>query len=370
LSWFVKYVKVYANMAFAPIKVNRAEILNKLELVSPGLANREIIEQSSCFAFTNGNIYTYNDEVSCRTKSPFGKSFEGAVKAAPLLEILRKLGEEEVTIDRTATEVIVIGKGRRAGVRMEDAVLLPIDGVEVPGKEDWKELPEEFAEAVGVVQECANKSEGEQMLTCVHIHPKWVEACDRFQLCRYKLQTGITAPTLVRRDNLKAALSLGMTEFAETPAWLHFRNAGKLVYSARRSLENYRDLSPFFKDEGGDVVILPKSLKETCDKAQVFTSEEEDNHVVVELRPGKIRIKGTGTSGWYSEVKKLAYDGDVLEFIISPKLLTELVDRHNEAIISADKLRVNGGKWIYATCLGKKAEAPEEVIDEPEEEKQ
>jgi hypothetical protein len=74
---------------------------------------------------------------------------------------------------------------------------------------------------------------------------------------------------------------------------------------------------------------------------------------MVELRPNKLRIKGEGASGWYREVKKLKYSGEPLKFRISPKLLIAISQKHNEAMISSDRLMVNGGKFQFVTCLGK-----------------
>jgi len=46
------------------MKINKNELKNALEIVKPGLANKEIIDQSTSFAFMNDCIVTYNDEIS------------------------------------------------------------------------------------------------------------------------------------------------------------------------------------------------------------------------------------------------------------------------------------------------------------------
>jgi hypothetical protein len=48
-----------------------------LKAVEPGLSQRDVVEQSSCFVFKNGYVYTYNTEVFCR--HPYRVNFEGAV---------------------------------------------------------------------------------------------------------------------------------------------------------------------------------------------------------------------------------------------------------------------------------------------------
>lgn len=355
--------------------VNREELLRTLEMLQPGLATREAIEQSKCFAFVGGDVCTYDDETSVRMPSKLPNMADCAVPAKALLELLRKLPEVEIDVRLAGGELLIAGKSRKAGIAVEKDVLLPIQNVERPKK--WVKLHEEFAEAVGIVQECAGKDETQFSLTCVHVHPKWVEACDNFRATRYKLETGVSEPCLVRRDSLKHVVGLGAAELAETKSWLHFRNPAGLVLSCRRSLEEYHDLGEFLKSKGSPAT-LPKGLAEAAEKAEVFSAENaEDNLVSVELRPGKLRIRGQGVSGWYQESKKIAYDGQPLHFLISPKLLGEITRKHNECSISDRALIVNGGKFKFVTCLidpaavqrngtADDAAEPEEAVGEQE----
>src|SRR5947209_5548466 len=144
------------------MRVNREKFLHCLESVQPGLCPRGEIEQSSCFVFKGGEVLTFNDEICCRSKSGLDKTFEGAVKGEKFLELLRKLPEEEISVDVVraddeTVEIIVIGKGRRSGFRMEEEVTLPVDAVEKPTK--WKELHKDFSDAINMVQRCAGHDE-------------------------------------------------------------------------------------------------------------------------------------------------------------------------------------------------------------------
>ncbi len=332
------------------LNVNRAEFLQHLEMVQPGLSTRDIIEQSSCFIFKNKKVITYNDEVSCSRHT--GIDLTGAVQSGPLLAILSKLDEDELELETGEGELIVKGKRRRAGIRMESDILLPLDNIDKP--EVWKTLPNDFHEAIDIVQQCAGKDQSHFTLTCVHIHPKWVEACDNFQLSRYRIKTGIDKPTLVRQSAIRSIISLGMTEFSETDSWIHFRNASKLVVSCRHYVDEFPNISELLKVEGGNPISLPKGLVEAIDKAQIFSSENSEvDQVLVRLMPGKLRIKGQGSSGWYTETKSMRYEGPVMEFLISPILLSELIKRHTECFVTEDRLKVDGGAFVYVTVLGK-----------------
>lgn len=331
------------------MRVSRAELLQQLESVSPGLSTRDLVEQSSCFIFKDGDVITYNDEISCRHGTTL-KKLVGAVPATPLLSILRKLEEDELELTPGKSELIIAGKRRQAGIRMEAEVLLPIEHVEKPKK--WEPLHVDFSEAIQLTQQCASRDQSLFKLTCVHITPKYVEATDNYQIIRYKIKTGLAESTLIRRDNIKHLVDLGMNQFSMTETWAHFRNGNGLIFSCRRSMEDYKDGSETLKQTGVPMT-LPKGLGEAVEKARIFSSENvDDDQVLVELRPGKLRIKGIGVSGWYREIKKLKYDGPELSFRIPPALLMDLCNRHNDCEINEDILKVDGGKFVYVTSLG------------------
>jgi len=330
--------------------VSREAFLHVLESVAPGLSPREIVEQSACVVFRGGRACTYNDEVSCRAPSGLPKEVEGAVQAEPLLALLRKLPEENVTVEAAAGRLTVAGKGRRAWFRLEAEVVLPVDQVERPKR--WTPLPPEFAEAVAVVGQCAGTDESQTACVCVHVTPDWVEASDNVQACRWRLKTGVSQPTLVRQTSLKHVVSAGATELAETDQWLHFRNPRGLILSCRRYLDDYPALGKFLKAEGA-AAALPPGLADAVDRANDFSKELKDaNYVLVDLRPGKVAVAGEGVNGGYREVKKLpSYKGEPLAFYVAPSILQDLVQKHRECVVAPERLKVDGGHYTYVTCL-------------------
>lgn len=335
--------------------VNREQLLNELESIRPGLSPKDIIEQSSCYVFKDGKVMTYNDEIACTLDSCLDE-IEGAVIAEPLISVLRKIPAEtvDIEVDEKTSSLLIKAKKRKSGIRMEQMILLPIDNVEKPKK--WVTLPDEFSDAVDIVSQCAGHDETEFVLTCIHIHPDHIEACDNYQLSRYTMKTGIKKASLVRASSIKHIIDLGMIEFSESDTWVHFRNAGGLVLSCRRQLEDYMSLDKLLVCEGS-LTVIPKGLSVAVECADIFSSENADNNqVTVDLSPkngGQLRITGEGASGWYKEVKKLKYTGPAMKFKIAPKLLAEIGKRHNECVISIDRLKVDGGKFVYVSCLGK-----------------
>jgi hypothetical protein len=336
------------------MRKDRGELLRRLESVTAGLASREAVEQSSCFVFVGGRVHTFNDEVSCSAPCDIG--FDGAIAAKPLLDLLGKMTEQEidVSLNEEGSELVVKGKRRRAGITLDNKITLPISSVEQP--EEWSPIGPEFGEGVAVAKQCAGNDPNSFHLTCIHVTPEFVEACDNFHLARYPVETGVSENCLVKADSLRDITGLGMTDISETTSWLHFKNASELVYSVRRELMDYEELDDIL-DVDGEPTTLPGGLAEAVDKASVFSgdnaeSNAESSAIFVTLKPKQLSIKGVGSSGWYEERKTVKWEGEPMSFSIPPKLLIDVSEKSQDCFIAPGRLKVDGGSFTYVTCLG------------------
>lgn len=344
------------------MKVSRELFLNNLQTVKPGLSPKEIIEQSACFVFKNGHVITYNDEVSCRVKTAV-KDVIGAVQAKPLLDILEKMSEDEVDVVQDKKELRISGIRKATGIRMDQEILLPLGNVEKP--KNWFPLHPEFQTAVKIVGQCAGIDMSEYAMTCVHISPHYVEACDRFQMCRYPIEVRVKEPILVRRDVLNVICNTDACKISETQSWVHFSNGKGTYWSFRLSRDKYKNLDKILVMEGVKAT-LPKGLGEAVQKAEVFSAENvEQNRVKVMLEPGRMKIRGEGAFGWYMETKKLKYKGPKMAFFVPPKLLIDLSSQHNECEIGENRIKADTGHYTFISALdrvAKKVEGKKEEV--------
>lgn len=353
-------------------KIERASLLSTLEAVSAGLAQRETVEQGNAFIFRNGFVRTFNEEVSCRIQSGLPKDFTGAVKFKSFMELLRKIKDEEISLEVDGGALVIAGgNGRRtARLNMDKEITIPLDQLEKPG--EWNAMAEDFGDAINIVQGCAGKDASQFVSTCVHVHPKWVEATDGFQLARYRTVTGVQSPAIVRKEAIKSLVSLDMTEVSETGSWLHFKNPAGLVVSVRRYVEEYPSLKEHLQVEGTSAE-LPKGLASAIDVAKIFSKENADSDLLqIKLEPGIITVTGIGVSGEFTERKKLKYEGRSMKFTIPPEILTEIASKYNECMVTPTRLKVGSGKWTYVTTLGqveppKIDDAPKRTKKKPEE---
>lgn len=348
------------------MRVNREALLHKLVQVSPGLATREILEQSASFVFKDGKIYTFNDEILC--EADYKSDIEGAVHAAPLVALLNKLSEDDLDIISKDGELLISGKKSRAGIRMHQEILLPFDAVDKP--DGWKPLHPEFSDALEVVQGSASKDDLHFNLTCIHLSPNHVEACDGYQMTRYVLDTGLLKDCLIKRESAKSVVGLGLNRVSEGKNWIHFRS-DDLTISCRRWVQDYIDLDETL-DFKGKKTTLPGGLAEAVEKAEIFSSNNaSENQVLIQIKEGRLRLKGEGAHGWFEERTKIEYDGDPISFLIPPKLLTEITKRTNDCEVTSERLRIDAGKFVFVACLGAVDSKPQATAeaDEPEEKK-
>lgn len=331
--------------------INREDLYNQLESVRSGLSSKEVIEQSGCFVFKDGEVITFNDELCCHRECLLGQGITGAVQADPLLQVLSKLKEDELKVGVQNNQLIFQGKGRRAGINIATDIVLPLDGLEKPA--NWAKLNPKFVEAVSLVEGCASKDSAQFAMTCVHITPKWVEACDNYQAARYPLVTGFQRPICVRSESIASITTEEMDSVSETDNWVHFKNPVGLIISCRRYLQQYPVLSAMFTIKG-DKIALPKGLDDALDKANIFSSERKDqNNVIVTIGNGKLSIRGEGATGFYEERRPdKSYKGDPLSFLVDPKLLAEISSKYNSGIINESNLLIDTGKLRYVTTLG------------------
>ena len=336
-----------------PTIIKREDFLNDLNQVKPGLSVREFLEQSTCVVFNEGAVMTFNDEVYCRKEMKLN-GVVGAVNAQTLFAILEKMNEDVLEIcDGSNGELEFRGKKKAFGIAKDKEIFLPVDRVEKPG--EWTKLPDGFCEAVDLVRHCVGTDETKFILTCVHIEPRGMEACDNLQAIRVKFKTGVEESIVTKGTSLMQLQSLDVSSFSVTKSWMHFRNKKGLTFSCRRYSEEFPKLDGLL-NVSGDHIAVPRTLSDAADRAAVFADTLGEPLINVRLEEDKIRIKGVGALGWYKEVKKVDYKGQLMEFVISAHLLKYVSEQYQKAEITERALKVTGDRWSYITALGKSVE--------------
>lgn len=330
------------------MKVSRKDVVRALESCTPGLSTKGNLEQSNCFCFRDGFVYTYNDEILCQHDFPVPVT--GAVPAKTLLDLLNRMTEDEVTITFTDNALRIKGEGRRRSeIKMVQDVILPIGMVEVP--KDWTDVPPAFSDALMLVAESSDKEESDP-LAYVHITPTLLEACDYRQALRYEVDTGIKTDAVVRGSSCLAIKGMGIAAAAETDNWVHWKTFAGLRVSVRRDSQDYQNLDEIFTTDRIGTAVIPGALIDALDRATPFMEKGAKEKLgIVDLKEGAIRVRAINQDGWYEEAVDAEYDGPPVRFSVSSKHVKNALKYGLPCDITATSLRIQGENFTYVLSV-------------------
>jgi hypothetical protein len=262
--------------------------------------------------------------------------------------------DEAESIATEKTHLIIKGKSFRVQFHVSKYIdpnmTEGIEATHEPTK--WKPLPTDFIDALEVVASYAGRDESKFRLTCVHLHPEYLEACDDYQICRWPLATGLRKEFLIRATSADCLPAHRPKEFGVTDGWIHFRNDAGVIVTCRDFKDKYPDLGPMLEIQGTPI-SLPKEAPMAAERAKVFTKMNSDNDKLrVEVHRGKLVIKGTSEKGaYYQQTLKAEYDGEPFAFMLAPKRLSDLGRIKGPATITHARLKIDAERYTYFTTL-------------------
>jgi DNA polymerase III sliding clamp (beta) subunit (PCNA family) len=336
------------------MKINKSDLQNALEIVRPGLANRELIEQSTSFAFMENRVVTYNDEISISHQIE-GLEITGAVNATELYNLLAKLKKEEIELEVNESELQLKCGRAKASFTLQSEIKLPIGDIGKIGK--WKTIPDDLLKAMEFVMGSASKDNSKPVLTCVHVNKTgFVEASDSFRILKMTLNTELPVGTfLIPASSVSKVVKLNPVQIAEGNGWVHFKIEKETTISCRIFADDsFPDTSTFF-EINGTKITLPERTQEVLDKASVFCSKGlwEDT-VDITLEEGLFKVQSKSESGCFEEECRMRYNGEPVTFSISPLMLKDILGQTLDCTIAKNRLMFAKENWIYLTVLRNK----------------
>jgi len=313
--------------------VNRKEMLASLHVAAVGLSKKDILEQSSSFVFTGGRLKTYNDDLMVDLASPLSE-IEAVVGADDFLRILDRLPDEEIEVSVSGEELRVKGKKREAGIACTSKVALPVGDVPKPG--EWSVLEPKTMNLLRQASRSCGQDETQYINTCIHITPDGLDAGDGSRLLRIATKTGFPKEVLIPASSVASLVGMEITKVSIGKGWLHFKIRGGVISLRCSHQEYHQGLDGILKMVDPETITLPEHLGQIVERAQVFNEEAYDAKVGLLIESGKLTMTSRKDTGWYKEVKRVAYSGRSLEFDINPKFLVELLDQSGDMSIEVD----------------------------------
>lgn len=340
--------------------IERDSFINALTKVKPGLANKEIIEQSTNFIFHENKVFTYNDDIM--VSHPLELDIEAAVPAKELYSLISKQKVDEIEIILKDSELLITGGRTKAGIKVsEELTILPlIKEVSIP--EAFFTLPKNFAEAVRFCIFSTSKDMSKPALTCIHVKEDIVESCDNYRLTQYKLSKPIKKEFMIPYQPARYIGNMKVKSYTISKNWLHFKAEDNTIISCRTYVDKYPNISSMTKVIGKEIQF-PKGIIETLDRVQIFSESEfvQDELIKITLKKDKMLVRGEGDTGWINETLKVKYDGSDLSFWVSPRLIRDILVLLNKTIYGTNnKLKFTGDSFCHIVCLAEEEKKEKE----------
>jgi len=330
--------------------MKKSELLKALEIVKPGLANKEVIDQATSFAFLDGRVVTYNDEISVSCPVP-GLEIEGAVNAEVLYNYLKKIKKDEIQTEVTENEIILKTGRAKAGLVLQSEIKLPLKNV--GGKRKWKDLPENFLRALAMTVEVTERDTAKPIVNSVHICKKgYVEATDNYRFLRYTVGTLDLPSVLLPAASVREVLKFKPEQVDVGKGWLFFQTKDGAELACRFIDDPFPDASGLLNKKG-QTITFPKTIIDIIDRAQVFTQADTkyNEHIKVILKDKRIRFESKSNVGRFEETANIRWEGNLV-FTIAPILLKGILEETKEGILDGDQLLMfEGDNWKYIAML-------------------
>lgn len=330
------------------MKIKKADLINILSSVKPGLARQEVIEQSTSFVFSEGFVFTYNDEIS--VSHPVDLDIEGAVRAKELFALLSKIKDEEIDVTAEGGELLIKGAKLESGITMDHEVHLP--GVAPPDDADWEEVPKGFNDAVRICAfSCASENVS-AVLNSIHISGGIAESCDNYRLTQFELEGDLGDEVLIPSGYARQLIQYDFDSYCIDDGWLHCeKEETGLCFSCRIFEEAFPDLDALLDIEGDDVE-LPTELKSVLDRSGIFSNDADlgIELVKIEIKNKWLKVEAQNENGWTREKVRIKSDVDI-QFSVNPGMLKEVLAITSTATLSENHIKFTAPSFVHVISL-------------------
>lgn len=336
--------------------INRIELIKALEEVRPGLASKEIVEQSTSFTFKDNKVITYNHEMSI--SHPVNNlNISGAIKAEELYNILKKIKDENVKIEKNKNEILITANKLKTGLTIQSEIKIPLK--EIEKEKDWKSLPSNFLDGLKFCKLSCGKNISSSVLSYININKNGtIESSNGFKVASYTILKNISKDSiLISISVINELVNYNIKKYCIAHNWIHFKTKENTIFSCRMYGETFPNISDVINFKGNKIYIS-KELIEVLDKAQIFSKSPLSDEEVVEffITDSKIKIYAKTEIGWFEEtVKTKQINKFNISFKINPKYLKMAIETANELffIYKKNKIKFSSDNWTLVLPIAK-----------------
>jgi len=337
------------------MKIKKDQLKKVLEIVKPGLASKDVIEQTTSFAFLNGKVMTYNDWISI--SHPIEDlSIKGAIYAEELYKLLQKVNTDEIDIENKTNEIYLKFKKGTATFALQQKIKIPI--IEIKG--EWQKIPIDFIHHLKFAMAACATDMSQPELTCINVQKEGIlQASDGYKICYCELSNEMPINTfLLPVSSANEVIKINPIYInKEDDKWVHFKNKEGTIISCRLGMfeKNYPNLKKHL-DVNGVKIKFPKAIVEILDRAWVFAKRDTElnEEMTINIQSKELTIFSRSETGSFSEKTLIRYEGQPIEFVIVPYLLIDILKETNHCVLGENAIKFKGEGWQYVSVLQSK----------------
>jgi hypothetical protein len=318
------------------MEIDREELLAVLNLVRPGLSQKEIIEQSNHFIFNKDEILAYNDELLI--SYPFDIGLQCTVDASLFLKLISRLSSDTIELYLEQARIRVVSDNTFAEIpiieqsKMFDHISNVTKDLE---KADWKKLSEDFIEGLRLCAFSAETDRTQGTLTCVRVEGQDIMSGSRNRVSWYKMDEKVEQDFYIEAALIEELSKYeDVTSYHLTKSWAHFRSEGGVTFSARRviPLELLPFREPFEGFTDGVRIKIPDDLKNSIETVNLVNEGEQAVDKLVTLTVNKDSITTLATTEKGTISKEIQFEkpqeiADSFEVQIRPNFMMDVLDK-------------------------------------------
>ena len=285
------------------MEVNREELMDVLNLVRPGLSQKEVIEQSNHFIFNKDEILAYNDELLI--SYPFDIELTCTVDASLFLKLLSRLETEMVSLELKKGVLEVWNEKTNAQLPIveESEIFEYIRNVTKEATDaDFHRLSPDFIEGLRLCAFSADTDRQMGTLTCVRIEGKNVMSGSKTRISWYEMDKEVPEDFYIEATLIQELIKYeDISSYYLSKSWAHFKSEGGTTFSARRVIP--LDLLSFKEAfEGFDLGVrirIPADLRQSIETVNLVNEGEQaaDKLVTLHIDESKVTCKAESTRG-------------------------------------------------------------------------
>jgi hypothetical protein len=322
------------------MKIKTEKLKEALELVKPGLASKEILEQSTKVAFKDGELLTYNDETAVRYALE-GLDINAVVSAKELYKFVSKVKTETIDITGTPESIEIKAGHAKIWLNFDAELRLPIE--EMVFTDEWHKWPAELTSSLQFIAPVCSDDVGAPKFQCVHIRTDgMLEASDRISLVQISVDDIDFDNSILLPKYAVAVISkYNVEEFQINNGWIHMQTKEQAIVSCRIIEEDtFPDVSSLIKDSGTPIE-LPDMLDEMLEKAIIFVDGVENFFVEITIADNQLHVFSSNSVGKFKEKEEVNYNEEPIKFVCKPEFFRDMY-------MKTDKIKFDsiGGEFV------------------------